>query len=176
LLSRSKKESNVELVQKAGIQVTTSTTEIAASARQQEATGVEHAQTSMEVLSTTKEISANTSQLLKTMGEATEVADYTATATAEAQLHLKRMDQTMQKMVGAAESINGKLAALSDKASNINQVLTTISKVADQTNILSLNAAIEAEKAGEAGRGFSVVATEQQRARYRKNGIRQHAI
>lgn len=110
-------------MQKAGIQVTTSTTEIAASARQQEATGVEHAQTSMEVLSTTKEISANTntSQLLKTMGEATEVADYTATATAEAQLHLKRMDQTMQKMVGAAESINGKLAALSDKASNINQ-------------------------------------------------------
>ncbi|MES2259563.1 MAG: methyl-accepting chemotaxis protein [Pseudomonadota bacterium] len=147
-------------VQKAGIQVTTSATEIAASARQQEATGIEQAQTSVEVLSTTKEISANTSQLLKTMEDATAVADYTTSATADAQNNLKRMDQTMQQMVSATDSINAKLAALSEKASNINSVLTTITKVADQTNILSLNAAIEAEKAGEAGRGFSVVATE----------------
>src|SRR5213076_556832 len=58
-------------VQKAGIQVTTSATEIAASAKQQEATGIEQAQTSVEILSTTREISANTSQLLRTMEEAT---------------------------------------------------------------------------------------------------------
>ena len=147
-------------VQKAGIQVTTSATEIAASARQQEATGIEQAQTSVEILSTTKEISANTSQLLKTMEDATAVADYTTNATAEAQNNLKRMDSTMQHMVSATDSINAKLAALSEKASNINSVLITITKVADQTNILSLNAAIEAEKAGDAGRGFSVVATE----------------
>nr|WP_233410428.1 methyl-accepting chemotaxis protein [Rugamonas sp. CCM 8940] len=147
-------------VQKAGIQVTTSATEIAASARQQEATGIEQAQTSVEILSTTKEIAANTSALLKTMEEATAVADYTTSATAGAQDNLRRMDATMQHMVAATDSINAKLAALSDKASNINGVLTTITKVADQTNILSLNAAIEAEKAGEAGRGFSVVATE----------------
>ncbi|MYM75950.1 HAMP domain-containing protein [Duganella sp. FT109W] len=147
-------------VQKAGIQVTTSATEIAASAKQQEATGIEQAQTSVEILSTTKEISANTSQLLKTMEDATAVADYTTSATADAQNNLRRMDSTMQHMVSATDSINAKLAALSEKASNINSVLITITKVADQTNILSLNAAIEAEKAGEAGRGFSVVATE----------------
>ena len=147
-------------IQKAGIQVTTSATEIAASAKQQEATGIEQAQTSVEILSTTKEISANTSQLLKTMEDATAVADYTTSATADAQANLRRMDGTMQHMVSATDSINAKLAALSEKASNINGVLITITKVADQTNILSLNAAIEAEKAGEAGRGFSVVATE----------------
>lgn len=66
----------------------------------------------------------------------------------------------MLQVMDAARAINAKLSVLSEKAANINQVVTTITKVADQTNLLSLNAAIEAEKAGEYGRGFVVVATE----------------
>ena len=55
-------------------------------------------------------------------------------------------------------SISAALSTIREKADNINMVVTTITKVADQTNLLSINAAIEAEKAGESGRGFLVVA------------------
>src|ERR1700681_3418091 len=62
--------------------------------------------------------------------------------------------------VEASTAINARLSVLSEKAGNISNVVTTITKVADQTNLLSLNAAIEAEKAGDYGRGVSVVAME----------------
>jgi methyl-accepting chemotaxis protein len=153
----------VSQVQRSGIQVTSSATEIAATAKQQEASLAEQAATTNEITVTATEISATTGELTNTMDEVAKVADRTKLSAARGHEDLERMEATMQQIVEAAVSIASKFEVLNEKARNINSVVTTITKVADQTNLLSLNAAIEAEKAGEYGLGFSVVATEVRR-------------
>lgn len=146
--------------QRSAIQVTTSVNQIAATARQQQATATETAATTTEIGATSREIAATSRDLVRTMNEVSQAAEHTAGLAGTGQAGLTRMESTMHQVMDAAASVNAKLAALNEKAGNISQVVTTIAKVADQTNLLSLNAAIEAEKAGEYGRGFSVVATE----------------
>jgi methyl-accepting chemotaxis protein len=147
-------------VQRSGIQVNTTATQIAATAREQQSTATEIAATTAEIGATSKQISATSKELVKTMNEVNHVSEETANLAGSGQISITKMEATMRHIMDASGSITSKLAVLSEKTTNINSVVTTITKVADQTNLLSLNAAIEAEKAGEYGLGFAVVAME----------------
>ncbi len=147
-------------VQKAASQIVSSGLRITVSAREQEGVFSKMATSSNEIVSSTKEISATSQQLATSMDDVAVVSGRTAELASSGRSSLEGMRRGMEQLASSTKEISARLSKINEKAGNINGVVETITKVADQTNLLSLNAAIEAEKAGEYGKGFSVVATE----------------
>ncbi|WP_373938910.1 methyl-accepting chemotaxis protein [Vibrio kanaloae] len=112
-------------------------------------------------------IATATEELSATVNEVAAKTQQTASsaklANKQSQEGLSTVQHSYQSIENLASEINDlaeKIAHLHDSSNNINSVVDVIKSVADQTNLLALNAAIEAARAGEQGRGFAVVADE----------------
>ncbi len=150
----------VAQIQTSGEKVASSTHELAHCMGQVEETAARQATTTSDISVTATEIASTTNELLGTMNEVAQMADNATNSAIHSEAGLKKLQIMMENVIKSAALVAEKLEILDERAQNINAVVTTIGNVADQTNLLSLNAALEAEKAGEYGRGFSVVATE----------------
>ena len=115
----------------------------------------------------TSEVAASvqemTTAIMENSRNATQTSQIAERATQQAQEGTQSMVVTkkgMDEIVGATVKTGEIIGSLSDRAKEIGEIIQVINDIADQTNLLALNAAIEAARAGEQGRGFAVVADE----------------
>ena len=142
-----------DMIASAAIQLSTASTQIA--------TGAEEVAAQAGAISTaSEEMAATSSEIAKNCGVAAEESKNTSIT---AQTGASIVDDTISTMQQIAEKVQesaNTVARLGNKSDQIGEIIGTIEDIADQTNLLALNAAIEAARAGEHGRGFAVVADE----------------
>jgi methyl-accepting chemotaxis protein len=146
--------SNISLTLSAAAKETSTTCEYNAQTLTEQQESICVIAASVEELSTTvKEVASNT----QGTADSARVADNQAQDGLEV---VQRSYHSIEELSKEIDSLAQRINSLHESSGNITKVVDVIKSVADQTNLLALNAAIEAARAGEQGRGFAVVADE----------------
>jgi len=106
------------------------------------------------------EMNATVLEVARSAGQAAEQSEMTRTKASDGATLVDKVVQSINQVNKVATTLQTNMQELGNQAESIGGVMNVISDIADQTNLLALNAAIEAARAGEAGRGFAVVADE----------------
>ena len=114
----------------------------------------------MQVSAAMEEVTVSISEVAFSAGSVASAASKTQKIAGEGNVNIARSVQGTQRIVSSVENSSSTIQELSEAIQKISQVTRVIKEIADQTNLLALNAAIEAARAGEQGRGFAVVADE----------------
>jgi methyl-accepting chemotaxis protein len=113
-----------------------------------------------EVATAVEEMNASVLEISKNASQAAEGSENTRNKAQEGNSVMENVVESMASVSAKARAMRDNLNELGDDVQGITRVMDVINDIADQTNLLALNAAIEAARAGEAGRGFAVVADE----------------
>jgi len=150
----------LDRVRKAGIDVSSSANEILLSSEDMASGAVQQDQEITNTSSAVEELTVSMKQVSNNAEASAEAARRALDAAEQGNRAVRDTLEGMQRIRASVQATAKKIKSLGDRSLEISEIINVINDITEQTNLLALNAAIEAARAGEAGRGFAVVADE----------------
>jgi methyl-accepting chemotaxis protein len=153
----------VSETREAALQLSTSAAEVLAAATQNESSTSAQASAIHETTATMEELKGASHQIAENAQMVASIAETTLSGARTGEGAIKAFMESMEKVRHNAVEVDDAIAKLSRRVERIGTVVEVIDEIADRSDLLALNAALEGAKAGDAGRGFSIVAAEMRR-------------